>query len=216
MAKRKGERLAKRLRGGKWLAGLLATLVLATALVAAGGSSHKSGANSVGAAVDLPAKTVVEYRMDLGAGAGSGSISTSGGKGNHTGWILIDSFSWGLKSPKDASTGQATGKVQFATLKVTKKFDQFSPMIAGDAAENTAIPKMVLEGLATKGNNQTVYMRFTLTTLAVSSYQIGGDGGTPNLPTDMFEFVYGQVDFEYVGPDPALSNGFTCSWSSPC
>lgn len=60
-----------------------------------------------------------------------------------------------------------------------------------------------------RGTNQT-YLVITLEDVLVSSYQIGGQGGGQNFPTESISLNFAKIEFKYVGETPTPDNKF--SW----
>lgn len=150
--------------------------------------------------VALPKHSELEYRIDITLR-----------NGTHTGWIAVDSFSWGVAVPTaGVGGGGATGKAKFEELQITKGFDKFSPMIAEHVVLGIHENTVSLEGFA-KADNGTnvVYLNITLTNVLISSYGVAGQGDGNEMPTESITFDYGKIDFSYVGPDPKESSTFT-------
>jgi len=62
---------------------------------------------------------------------------------------------------------------------------------------------------ATKKSNETVYLKITLEDCLITSYQVSGQSGGDQLPTESISFNYAKIDFSYVGSDPDLSDSFS-------
>jgi type VI secretion system secreted protein Hcp len=50
-----------------------------------------------------------------------------GGSPHHDDWIEVLSFTYSVESPRDASTGQASGKRQYSPIKIVKEWGAGSP-----------------------------------------------------------------------------------------
>jgi type VI secretion system secreted protein Hcp len=62
-------------------------------------------------------------------GTKQGTIKGSGTKGKQTGGIEIQEFSFGLESPLDSQSGQATGGRQHKPVVIVREVDVASPLL---------------------------------------------------------------------------------------
>jgi len=181
----------------RWAFGVLAAVSILGAMAAAGSVGGKP--HVVAWPTDLPADSAQGNRLWIEDITGEGE------------WIQVESFSWGLSLPTDPSSGSATGRAVFDSLEVSTHFSQFSPDIAEAVATGMHIEKVILEDFATatKKSNETVYLKITLEDCLITSYQVSGQSGGDQLPTESISFNYAKIDFSYVGSDPDLSDSFS-------
>jgi type VI secretion system secreted protein Hcp len=101
-------------------------------------------------------------------------------------WIHCSQFLLSLTSPRDAATGMATGKRQYAPIVITKEWDAASPQIFQAAATNEVLPQVELEFLRTGPQGiESVFETVTLTNATISAVKqyIGfPDAGEPPNP----------------------------------
>ncbi len=192
-------RTVTRMQGKRWLAAVLVGLVVLGSAAVAGSAVGKKDSSPFEVGVALPKHSDLQYRIDITLR-----------NGTHTGWIAVDSFSWGVAVPTaGVGGGGATGKAKFEELKITKRLDKFSPMIAEHVALGVHENAVVLEGFARASNGtNVVYLNITLTNVFISGYSVAGEGGGNEMPKESITFDYGKIDFSYVGPDPKDSSTF--------
>lgn len=98
---------------------------------------------------------------------------------NATGLIDVLGYSSEIVSPRDASTGQATGRRIWKPIVVTHLLGGSSPEFLAAAATNETLTKVVISFFHTNSRGQEVlYYRVTLTDANVSDvrdYTSGGD-----------------------------------------
>jgi len=94
---------------------------------------------------------------------------------NHTGWIDINSFSWGASQPGNMSVGGGggAGKVNFNDLSVNAKIDKAVTAILKNCASGKHLAKVEVS-VAKAGGTQVEYTRITLEDVLVTSVQFVG------------------------------------------
>ena len=79
------------------------------------------------------------------------------------------SFSYEVKSPRDAASGQASGKRQHSPIKIVKEWGAATPQIFQALITNEALPEVTLEFRRTNATGEEyVYHRIKLTNASVS------------------------------------------------
>lgn len=124
----------------------------------------------------------------------------------HMGWSNITSFSVGMTnavSTMGPMGGRATGKVSFGDLVITKVVDKSSPKLMETSVKGITIPKVELHLVnKTGGGKPTVYYRYELKNVLISSYQISGDtSGSGVPPTEQISLSYGGISVFYTEMD---------------
>lgn len=91
----------------------------------------------------------------------------------------IRHMDYGGLSPRDVSTGQATGKRQYKPFVITKEYDKASPLLAKAAVKGELVPAVNIEFTKRdqQGREQT-YMVITLHNVLISSVQTGTGGSS--------------------------------------
>lgn len=115
-------------------------------------------------------------------------------------------FTYELTAPRDAATGQASGKRQHAPVTLVKEWGAASPQLQQAAATNEVLD-VVLEFMRTGPDGaESVFERIHLTNATISSLKrMAGDTVTyANSPTTLEEITFGyeKLDFEKA-PAPA-------------
>lgn len=185
----------------RWFVGLTTVLLIGVSLIAAGLVVAKPPAPPADVTITaaLPPGSMVFDRI---------SMQTSN-DGTNTGWIEVESWSWGVSQSSGGADGGASGKASFQDFHFTKRLDKSSPMLAKACIEGRHLLKVTFEDYATdaKGKNQT-YLQITFEDVLISSYQIGGQGGSDQLPMEEISFAYSKIEFKYIGSDPAPGTQF--------
>jgi type VI secretion system secreted protein Hcp len=110
----------------------------------------------------------------------------------HTGWIPIQSFSFGVVSPRDASSGLATGKRQHDPLVITKQIDKASPSLFQLASSGRVFPQVVLEVVTRDGSKR---YSVTLHNALVASVKTSSGG---DRPSESVSLNYETIEWRYT------------------
>ncbi len=123
------------------------------------------------ALASLPASAAVNAYMKID-GVKQGPFKGEGKRNGSTQWIPIIAVAQTVESPRDAATGQASGKRQHKPIKITKETDASSPQLARAAASGEVLREVVIEFVRSgpKGQEQ-VYQTITLTNALLTSIQ---------------------------------------------
>ena len=101
-------------------------------------------------------------------------------------WIRCSQFLFALTVPRDAATGLASGKRQYAPIVITKEWDAASPQIFQAASTNEVLAQVELEFLRPSPTGvDTVFQTITLTNATISAvkqYMGFPDAGEPPNP----------------------------------
>jgi type VI secretion system secreted protein Hcp len=116
----------------------------------------------------------------------------------HKGEIEVQSFSWGVhqEGTSQSGGGAGAGKAAFADFHFIKKYDKASPKLMLKCAGGDHIPKVTLV-CRKAGKEQQEYLKITFTDVLVSSYQIGGSGGSDIIPSDSISLNFSKIEHEY-------------------
>jgi type VI secretion system Hcp family effector len=114
------------------------------------------------------------------------------------GWVGGLAFSYGVKSPRDISTGQASGKRQHNPITITKEWGASSPQLFQALWSNEVLDSVVIQFVDPNGNApKKKSRRISLANAVVS--QINHIGGGKDSVT----FDYENISVAY-GPQPNL------------
>jgi type VI secretion system secreted protein Hcp len=69
-------------------------------------------------------------------------------------WITGVSFSWGVKSPRDVATGNASGKRQYDPLCFVKEWGAASPQMLSAASTNEVLSEVLFQFTRTNANGE--------------------------------------------------------------
>jgi len=116
----------------------------------------------------------------------------------HTGWIEIDSFSWGVSSSSGGSggSGGSAGKASFSDLTWTQKVDKSTPSLFGDIAKGTHIATAEVDLADVIGGNPKTYFSMDFENVFITGFSLSGaSGGQPTLSGS---FDYGKIGMKYT------------------
>ena len=164
-------------------------LLLAAAVVAAlafAAVAPRSTATNAGAA----AAGVVHIEMKI-TGQKTGAFKGDSTQKGHEDQILVSSYFFQLDSPRDAATGQASGKRQYKPLTITKQLNGSSPQLLQASATNENLTSVVINFYRTDRTGREVnYYRVTLTDAAISS---GKQYSSGSSVSEDIAFVFRKV-----------------------
>jgi type VI secretion system secreted protein Hcp len=112
---------------------------------------------------------------------------------NGSRWIEITAFSAGVQSPRDAATGQASGKRQHKPIVITKEIDKASPQLLQAVTTNEVLKEVVIQSVRPepKGKEQ-VYQTITLTNAVIS--KVKGFSGKNKNEEEQFQFTFQKIE----------------------
>jgi type VI secretion system secreted protein Hcp len=156
-----------------------------------------SGAALWLALASLPASAAVNAYMKID-GVKQGSFKGEGTRKGSTQWIPIIAISQAVESPRDAASGQASGKRQHSPIKITKETDASSPQLARAAAAGEVLREVVIEFVrpGPKGQEE-VYQTITLTNALVTRIQRGGAshaGKSDKMEREEIEITFQKIE----------------------
>ena len=117
----------------------------------------------------------------------------------HTGEIEIASFSLGViheQTVGSATGGGGSGRAQIHTIHLTKDADKSSSVLFQHCAVGTHFDKVTL-CVRKAGGSQMEYLKFTMNTVFVTSYQIGSASGQESA-TEQVSLAAGKLAFDYT------------------
>lgn len=146
----------------RMLALVLAALLLAAIAVQAAGS-HPGPANARAAGGILMTMKVTGSKQ----GVFKGDDVTLDRRG--VGLIVLSGYQFELVSPRDAASGQATGKRQYKPLTITHELGGSSPQFLAAASTNENLSSVVINFYRSDPSGKDVnYYRVTLTNASIS------------------------------------------------
>jgi type VI secretion system secreted protein Hcp len=85
------------------------------------------------------------------------------------GSVIVLGFEHEILSPRDAATGQATGRRQHKPVRIVKAIDKSSPLLYRAIATNEILPTVEFRFRRTTEKGAEVYYKVTLTNASVSA-----------------------------------------------
>jgi type VI secretion system secreted protein Hcp len=124
---------------------------------------------------------------------------------DESGWIAVESFSWGLSQMGSAGGGSGAGKASFQDFHFTKTTDTSSPQLFLRCATGEHLHKDGGAGVAdlrfVKINREAEvkggveYLKIKLTEVLVSSFSESSGG---DVPQDAFSLNFGKIEFQVM------------------
>ncbi len=144
-----------------------------------------------GLALALPSAAAVDAFLQLGEVRGESKDAS------HRDWIDVVSTDVVASSPRDAATGQASGRRQFSPIHVVKSHDASSPALDQAFASGRVFPN------ATLHVHGSIWL---LTDVKITGIQKQPAGKGEEVPKETVTFVYGGIKIAYKAntePTPA-------------
>ncbi|TAL69052.1 MAG: type VI secretion system tube protein Hcp [Bacteroidetes bacterium] len=111
-------------------------------------------------------------------------------------------FSYEIKSPRDAATGQASGKRQHQPIKIVKEWGAASPQIFQACVTNEVLPSVVLQFVHVNSDGfEQVYQTITLTNANISGVRMFKDyfnsaQGVDSKELEEVSFTFQKIQIE--------------------
>jgi type VI secretion system secreted protein Hcp len=131
-----------------------------------------------------------------------GRVSTIQYKNHGTHSFDILGYSQGVTAPRDASTGQATGKRLHKPFVVTKELDAESVRLFQALVTNENLLTVIID--IYRPGTTDVYMRYTLTNAHVLQDQQDGSGVPETIPLEEVSFFFPKICVKNI---PDQGNG---------
>jgi type VI secretion system secreted protein Hcp len=109
------------------------------------------------------------------------------------GEIQIESFSWGITTPRDAASGQATGKRQHKPLTITKPIDKSSPLLFR-LANDGKTPKTSQVSLIKRSTEGGAPYTVTFFDVFITEFAQAGDIGSQG--SESISFTYQKIEYK--------------------
>jgi type VI secretion system secreted protein Hcp len=121
-----------------------------------------------------------------------GSFTATGITGDGpNGSIILNGVSHAIISPRDAASGQATGKRQHKPFVITKELDKSTPLLLQKIITNATLPLVTFSFTRTSAGSTTTYLTVKLTNAQVASRtQTGG--------TEEIGFTYQKIEWTWT------------------
>jgi len=189
---------------------LVIGLLLAAALLVTawqnGGLRLLSGQRTINAAAAPRGVTLYVKVVGKKQGTFKGDGLTARG---HLDQMLASAFDYGLVSPRDPASGQATGKRQHKPVVITKEWGPSMPQFLQAAATNEQLTTVTMEFWDTDPRGmQRLHFMVTLTNASVSEVK---QRLASDLLTEDLSFTFQKITVE----DRIGKTTFMDDWASP-
>jgi type VI secretion system secreted protein Hcp len=134
----------------------------------------------------------------------------------HRDEIDVLSYNWGESQPETAvlgSGGLSTGKATMQDFHFVMHVNKASPKLFLACANGARI-KNVLLTVRRSGGNPVEFLKWTLTDVAVASYQTASNMPAAEPPLDQISLRFGKIEVEYsaMRPDGSLDAPIKAGW----
>lgn len=130
-----------------------------------------------------------------------GDIAGESTEPNHGGWINLLSVSQNMTRPMPAGASGSTRQRSTVTLGdivCTKELDKSTPKLMEAICKGTNFPKVSIDlCTSSDGSSRIPYMKWELTNVRVTSYDVAGSTDGPMVPTESFSLNYEEVKWTY-------------------
>ena len=103
---------------------------------------------------------------------------------DHVRWIDVLSLDWGAHRPGGGATGQSRrrGAAVVEDMVLAIEYEKASPKLVEKCLKGEVVPKLEIELTATYGGARATYLKYELTNVMVTSYQINASGDDEDGP----------------------------------
>lgn len=138
------------------------------------------------------------YNMFLKVGVGKDAVDGDSTDEKHENWIEVVSYSHGVTTDREASSGLASGMRQHQDFTITKRVDKASVTLMSKLINNAEIPEVKLE-LCRATGEKTTFMAYTLNDCRVAAIfpRASGKAEDP-LPFEEVRFRYRVITWTYT------------------
>lgn len=135
---------------------------------------------------------------------------------SHKDEIDIFSYTWGESQPETAAAGPgglSTGKSTMQDFHFVMRVNKASPKLFLACANGARIKNALLT-VRRSGGNPVEFLKWTLTDVAVASYQTAASVASGEAPTDQVSLRFTKIEMEYtpVKPDGSLGAPIKEGW----
>jgi type VI secretion system secreted protein Hcp len=135
-----------------------------------------------------------------------GDIKGGSTDDKHKDWSEITAFVHGMAQSSSSSRSNEGGAyesdVNHLPFSVNKPLDSASPKLYEALHNGTHIPKVIVELTRPTGKTPLVYMRYTMTNVALSSVNTSADGhADSSFPSETIGMTYTTMQWEYTKQD---------------
>jgi type VI secretion system secreted protein Hcp len=138
-------------------------------------------------------------------------------KNGATGWIEINSFSWGGSNPSGVShgTGSGTGKWDAQSFTITKSVDLSTPVLFAMNASGKHMDKgTFISRLSTGGSTTNTFLQYDFEEVYVDSITHSGSDSESGKPLETVSFSYKTFNMTYTpqNADGSMGSPIVKGW----
>jgi type VI secretion system secreted protein Hcp len=138
-------------------------------------------------------------------------------KSKNEGWIELHSWSFGATNHSASAhgSGMGTGKAEFAPITIQKTVDKASPKLFLNCCQGSHIKTASLQVKESTGGKTTeTYLQYDLEKVKVDSITWGGQGATPEKPSEQISLSFQKITVSYwpQKPDGTLGAKIPAGW----
>lgn len=122
---------------------------------------------------------------------------------SHSGWSDIVSFDQVIHTPGTSTDlTRRRGDVVLEDILVTKELDKSSPKLAESICKGTVFPKVEIHLSASYTDaGRITYYTYELKNVMITSYSVGGNTSTDDVPMESFSLNFEEVKVTYTETD---------------
>jgi type VI secretion system secreted protein Hcp len=120
---------------------------------------------------------------------------------NYSGWIELDSFSFGASNPVSigtGSTGAGAGKVSLSSFNVMKRTDSSSPVLFQKCCMGQHFSKASIALNKAGGVASVKFLVYDFTEVFAESIQWSGGQGGDDTPAEAISFAFASINVTYT------------------
>lgn len=132
---------------------------------------------------------------------------------DHTDWIDVLSFDWGMHKPGGGMTGQSRrrGAAVVEDLTLTYEYEKASPKLAEKLAKGEVIPKLEIEFTTLFDGAQKRYLKYELKNVMLTSYHTTAVAGQ-GRPEDTVKVNFEEIKVTYTEYDETGASQGNVEW----
>jgi type VI secretion system secreted protein Hcp len=134
---------------------------------------------------------------------------------HHDKWIDVLNIDWGIHRPMTDGTTRRRGAPIVEDMRLTMVYDKASPKLMEKCLRGEIIPKLEFEMTATYGGTRATYLKYELTNVMITSYEVHASGndeaGPPTVVVgNNFEEI--KVTYTEYDDDGAKAGNVEAEW----
>jgi type VI secretion system secreted protein Hcp len=147
-------------------------------------------------------------------GQRQGAIHGDRGLGGDAAQIPVRTLTEEIASPRDAATGQATGKRQHMPVTLVKSLDSASPQLFMAAVTNEILSSVRCTFYRDRGVGGVAspYFRLVLTNAGIADLKMAGDGATNGNELESVALTYQRIELTDLDTNTSALDDWASSY----